>query len=189
MAGEKISAIGIKKIFYGAPLAVVATPYADGNADTGLSAKELKAFLANASTKQVENVHQGTWNYEKAEATVTQYKNQLTKKTYRQSVEGGDSTITFSIGKYDLEVKADFEGGGSNATKYSAPLDYKVENMTIAGLTEDDVYIVFPKASVIARGASTDEAIAIAVTATPLEPDIQIEPEVWMLKSAVDSAV
>ncbi len=187
MAGEKISAIGIKKIYYGAPLATVAIPYVDGRAETGLSAAELKAFLANASTKQVENVHQDTWNYEKAEATITQYKNQLTKKTYRQSVEGGDSTITFSIGKYDFEVKADFEGGGSNDKKYSAPIDYKVENMTIVGLTEDNVYIVFPKASVIARGASADNAIAIAVTATPLEPDIQIEPEVWVLKSAVDN--
>ncbi len=187
MAGPKISAIGIKRIFYGEPISTVATPYEDGDPETGLSAGELKSYLAAASTKEVENVHQDTWNFEKAEPTLTQYKNQLTKKTYRQSVEAGDSSITFSIGKYDMAVKADFEGGGATETKYSAPIEYPNKTLTIVALTEDDVYIVFTKAQVISRPTTTDDAIAIAVTATPMEPDIAIESEVWIHRSAVDA--
>lgn len=186
----KISAIGIKAISYGKPIASVAVPYDDANEDneTGLSPAELKAFLAAATTKKVQNVHQDTWNFEETEATVTQYKNQLTKKAYRQTVEPGDTSIKFSIGQFNFGVKKDFKGGVATANKYSAPSSYKEQNMTIVALTEDDVYIVFPKANVIANDVSTDGAIVLAITATPLEPDIQVESIAWISKSAVDSA-
>lgn len=184
----KISSIGIKGIFYGKPIDTVAVPYDADNDEneTGLSPKELKTFLASA--KRVQNVHQDTWNYEEGEASITQYKNQLTKRTYRQSVEPGDVSIKFVIGQYDFEVKKDFKGGVATENKYSAPSTYKEQNMTIVGLTEDDVYIVFPKAVVTANDLSTDNAIALAVTANPMEPDIQIETVAWVSKTAVDKA-
>lgn len=183
---SQISAIGIKGIFYGSVIDTVAVSYDETNQDneTGLSAAELKAFLATA--KKVTNVHQDTWNYEEGEATITQYKNQLTKKTYRQTVEPGDASIKFSIGQYDFDVKKDFKGGVATANKYSAPSTYKEQNMTIVGLTEDDVYIVFTKANVTANEISTDGAIALAVTATPMEPDVALESIAWISKSAVD---
>lgn len=183
------SAIGVKAIFYGPALTAVAVPYINGDPDTGLSPAELKTFLAAATTKQVKNVHEDNWNYEKTKASKTYYKNKLNKKAYRGSVDDpGESKITFSIGKYDFETKAAFEGGGASATKYSAPSQYEMKELTLVALTEDNVYIVYPKADIVAGGVTTDDAVAISVEATALDPDIAIESETWMYKSAVDSA-
>ncbi len=184
------SAIGVKAIYYGLKLSAVTTPYENGDPSTGLSAVELKTFLAAATTKQVKNVHEDNWNYEKTLASKTYYTNKLNKKAYRGSVDDpGESKITFSIGKYDFETKAAFEGGGANATKYSAPSEYALKEYTLVALTEDNVYIVYPKADIIAGGVTTDDAVAISVEATALDPDIAIESEAWIYKSAVDAAV
>lgn len=182
----KISAIGIKGLFYGKVIDAVAVAYDETNEDneTGLSPAELKAWLATA--KKVKNVHQDTWNYEEGEATITKYKNQLTKTAYRQSVEPGDASIKFSIGQYDFDVKKDFKGGVATENKHAAAKTYNPKDMTIAALTEDDVYIVFTKAGVTANDISTDGAIALAVTASPMEPDIEIESVAWISKASVD---
>jgi hypothetical protein len=186
----KISAIGIKQIFYGEVIREVAVKYDETNKDnaTGLSATELKAFLKKATTKQDKNVHQDTWSFEESEASRTPYKNQLSKKVYRQSTEPGDTTMKFSIGQYDFETRADFKGGVATTDKYSAPSTFTENYKTIVGLTEDNVYIVFTKAQIDANDASTDGAIAISVTATPMEPDIEIESIAWISKKAIDDA-
>lgn len=181
------SAIGVKAIFYGPKLANVATDY-NGTADTGLSPAELKAFLAANTTKQVKNIHEDNWNYERTKASKSYYKNKLNKKAYRGSVDDpGESKITFSVGKYDFETKAALEGGTASASKYSAASEYSPKELTLVALTEDNVYIVYPKADIVAGGVTTDDAVAIAVEATALEPDIAIESEAWMYKSAVDA--
>lgn len=187
--GKEISAIGIKKIYYGKVINAVEVPYDETNEDnaTGLSAKELKAWIATA--KQVKNVHQDTWNFEEGEPTKTTYKNQLTKKVYRSKTEPGDITVKFSIGKLDFEVKKDFKGGVATEDKYSAPSMYQDKYMTLAALTEDDVYVVLTKANVTANDVTTDDAIAMAVTATPEEPDIQVESVAWISKVSVDKVV
>lgn len=185
--GKEVSLIGIKAVFYGPKLATVTTPY-DGTIATGLSPAELKTFLAAETTKKVNNIHEDNWNYEKSLPSRTGYKNKLTGKVYRRSTDdAGESKITFSIGKYDLETKADFEGGVADSTKYSAASAYEPKDLTIVGLTEDDVYIVYPKADIVAGGTTTDDAVAISVEATALEPDIKIESEAWIYKSAVDA--
>lgn len=187
--GREISAIGIKKIYYGPVIDKVEVPYDETNVDnaTGLSPKELKAWMATA--KQVKNVHQDTWNFEEGEPTKTTYKNQLTKKVYRSKTEPGDVAIKFSIGKMDFEVKKDFKGGVATEDKYSVPSTYQDKYMTIVGLTEDDVYIILSKANVSANDVTTDDAIAMAVTATPEEPDIQIESIAWIRKESVDKVI
>ena len=183
-----ISAIGIKAIYYGVALSAVAKPFVDGDNTSGLSPAELKAFLAAATTKQITNVHGETWKYEKTKPTKTYYKNQLTGKNYRGSVtDTGASKISFSIGKYDFETKADIEGGTGGADKYSAASQYKEKSLTLVGLTEDGVYIVYPKADIIAGTVTTDNALAIEVEATAMEPDIAIESEAQIRKSAVDA--
>lgn len=186
---EQFSAIGIRKIYYGEKIKTVAVPYDENNEDneTGLSPKELKVWLETA--KQVKNVHQDTWNFEEGEPTKTSYRNQLTKKVYRSKTEPGDTAIKFTIGEMDNQVKKDFKGGVATENKYSAAATYKDRYMTIVGLTEDDVYIVFPKANVTANDVTTDDAIAMAVTATPEEPDIEIETIAWISKASVDKAV
>lgn len=185
--GKEVSLIGIKAVFYGPKLATVTKPY-DGTITTGLSPAELKTFLAAATTKQVKNIHGDNWNYEKSLPSRTGYKNKLTGKVYRRSTDdAGESKITFSIGKYDLETKADLEGGTASASKYSAASEYSPKELTLVALTEDNVYIVYPKADIVAGGVTTDDAVAIAVEATALEPDIAIESEAWIYKSAVDA--
>lgn len=183
------SQIGVKKIFYGPALSAVAVPYVDGDDATGLSPAELKAFLAAATTKQVENVHEDNWNYEKSLASKTWYKNKLSGRKYRGSTDDpGDSIITFTMGKYNFETKAEFEGGAASANKWSAAAVFANKVMTLVALTEDDVYIVYTKADIVAGGVTTDDAIGESVQATAMEPDIQIESEAWILKSAVDAA-
>ena len=186
----EISGIGVKKIYYGPALSTVATPYVDSDTTTGLSPAELKAFLADAETKQVQNVHEDNWNYEKALPSKTYYKNKLTGKNYRGSTDDpGSSVITFSIGKYDFETKAALEGGTAGTVKYSAPDQYMPLSLTLVALTEDGCYIVYPKADIVAGGVTTDDAVAISVQATALEPDAGFESEAWILKSAVDAVV
>ena len=183
-----ISAIGIKAIYYGPALSAVAKPFVDGDNTSGISPAELKAFLALVTTKQVTNVHGETWKYEKTKPTKTFYKNQLTGKNYRSYVsDAGTSKISFMIGKYDFETKAVFEGGTGGTSKYSAANQYKENALTMVALTEDGVYIVYPKADVIAGSTTTDNALAIDVEATAMEPDIAIESEAQVLKSAVDA--
>lgn len=169
-----ISAIGIKKLYY------ATSPSA------ALTAASLKALVAAAT--EITNVHGTTWSYEEAEASVTNYKNQLTGQTYRQDVEPGDSQISFTIGQYDYATKAALQGGTGNATSWTKETA-GIINKCIIGLTKDDVYIVFPKAAIIGRGTSTDNAIGIAVAATALETGVTgLYSEVWMDKSAVDAA-
>lgn len=185
----EISGIGIKAIYYGPKLSAVSTPFVDGDEATGLSASELKAFLSASTTKHVSNVHADQWNYEKTKPSKTYYKNKLTGKNYRSSTtDAGQSKITFSIGKYDFDTKAAMEGGASSTTKWSAASSYQAKELTIVALTEDGVYIVYPRADIIAGGVTTDDAVAIAVEATSLEPDIQIESEAWISKASVDAA-
>lgn len=182
------SQIGIKMIAYGPVLSDVAAPY-DGTPSTGLSPSELKAFLALGTTKKVKNVHEDNWNYEKTLPSKTYYKNKLDKKAYRGSVDDpGESKITFTMGKYSFEDKASFEGGVASANKWSASSEFENKEYTLVALTEDDVYIVFTKADIIAGGVTTDDAIGESVEATSLSPDIALESEAWILKSAVDSA-
>lgn len=183
------SGIGVKKIFYGPALSSVTTPFT-GVVTTGLSAAELKAFLALETTEEITNVHGDNWNYEKTKPSKTYYKNKLTGLNYRASTsDAGTSKITFSIGKYDFATKAAFEGGAANTDKYSAPKTYSDLRLTLVALTEDGVYIVYPKADIIAGGVTTDDAIAISVEATALEPDIALESEAHISKTSVDAVV
>lgn len=182
------SQIGVLEIHYGPMMTTVTAPY-DGTSATGLSPTELKAFLALPTTKKVKNVHEDNWNYEKALPSKTFYKNKLSGKNYRGSTDDpGDSVITFTMGKYSFEDKADFEGGVASANKWSAAAEFADKNLTIVALTTDGVYIVYPKADIVAGGVTTDDAIGESVQATALEPDIALESEAWILKSAVDAA-
>jgi len=182
------SGIGVKKLYYGPCLSAVTTAYT-GAAGTELSPAELKAFLAAGTTEEILNIHGDLWNYEKTKPTKTYYKNKLSGKNYRGSTtDTGMSKITFSVGKYDFATKAALEGGAADTTKYSASASVPDVKWTLVGLTEDGVYVVFPKADVVAGSVTTDDAIAISVEATALEPDIALEIEAWISKASVDAA-
>lgn len=184
------SLIGIKKLYYGQLLASVASAYVEGTAGTGLSAAELKAFLAAGTTKQITNIHGDLWNYEEPIPTITEYKNKLSGKTYRADKSKNPAKFVFSVGKSDFVTKAALQGGTANDTKWSAPSSVASIEKTMVALTEDDVYIVMPRASIVGGGKTTDNAVAIALEASAYEPSVTgLEDLVYITKAAVDAVV
>ena len=180
MAGTvQISAIDIKKLWYAETSAVTAD----------LTGTLLKTILASA--KEITNVHQDTWTIDESEPTQDSYRNQLTGNIYRfGSKQMGDVTFNFTIGRYDYVTKKDLLGGDViNTDKGWKRARGAVEiKKCLIALTEDDQYCVLPYANVVAREASTDGAVGLAVIGTAMEPETEtIMPEYWFDASEVAS--
>ena len=178
MAGTvQISAIDIKKLWYAETSAVTAD----------LTGTLLKTILASA--KEITNVHQDTWTIDESEPTQDSYRNQLTGNIYRfGSKQMGDVTFNFTIGRYDYVTKKDLLGGDiinvdKGWKRARGAVDIK---KCLIALTEDDQYCVLPYANVVAREASTDGAVGLAVVGTAMEPETEtIMPEYWFDASEV----
>ena len=175
--GKTITAVNIKKLWYG---------------DTSkINAKLTGVLLFNLlkTATEVKNVHGETWTLEEAEANKTNYKNQLTGKVYRSDKEMGEVKMNFTLGEYDYATKADLLGGVADDTHWErASGKVRVEKFLV-GLTEDDQYIVIPRADITAREASTDKAIGLPVVGAEIEPTIDaVAPEYWFDASVVKSA-
>ncbi|MEG2151558.1 MAG: hypothetical protein RRY36_10110 [Bacteroidaceae bacterium] len=175
-----ISAVGIKKLLYAEPSAIT----------VDLTGILLKPIITAAT--EVANVHGETWQIEESEASKTAYKNQLTGKTYRESIEMGDVKMNFTIGAYDYKTKADLMGGAVIQDAAKKDVGWKRAegkinvNKALFALTEDDIWVVFPKASITAREANTDKAIGLAVTGSQLESGITgVSSEYWINASEV----
>ena len=180
MAGTvQISAIDIKKLWYAETSAVTAD----------LTGTLLKTILGSA--KEITNVHQDTWTIDESEPTQDSYRNQLTGNIYRfGSKQMGDVTFNFTIGRYDYVTKKDLLGGDvinvdKGWKRARGAVDIK---KCLIALTEDDQYCVLPYANVVAREASTDGSVGIAVVGTAMEPETEtIMPEYWFDASEVAS--
>lgn len=164
MAARTITAVKIKQLYYAEPLSAAPTK-------AGISA-------ALSAATAITNVHQDTFQYEEAEPTINKYKNQLTGQVYRSDVIEGDVSIAFSIGQYDFAMKKALQGGNATDDSWSRGKSTPVYKAFYA-VTEDDVCIVFPKARIIARGASTDNAVALALSAVPEESVANVASEYW----------
>jgi hypothetical protein len=169
---KKITAVNIKKLLYGETSGISAD----------LTGQALYTLLQGDTLKEVKNIHGDTWTLEEAEASRTNYKNQLTGQTYRSEKEMGDVTVNFTIGEYDYPTKKDLMGGDVINTDKGwkrARGKVNIEKLIVA-LTEDDQYCVIPRADIGAREATTDKAIGLPVSAVELEPkDSAIAPEYW----------
>lgn len=167
MAGRKVSAIKIKDLRYAEVLAAAPTL---SDVATGFK----------AATK-IENSHQQTFTYEEDEPSITQYKNDLTGKTYRSDVEAGDKRINFVIGQYDFDTKQALQGGksGDAGKSYESENSAELRYKAFYALTQDNVLIVFPKANIIGRNSSTDNAIGLSVSAIPEEVSGVTKDEYW----------
>ena len=178
MAGTvQISAIDIKKLWYAETSAVTAD----------LTGTLLKTILGSA--KEITNVHQDTWTIDESEPTQDSYRNQLTGNIYRfGSKQMGEVTFNFTIGRYDYVTKKDLLGGDvinvdKGWKRARGAVDIK---KCLIALTEDDQYCVLPYANVVAREASTDGAVGLAVVGTAMEPETEtIMPEYWFDASEV----
>lgn len=178
-ATVQISAIDIKKLWYAETSAVTAD----------LTGTLLSTILEGA--KEITNVHQDTWTIDESEPTQDSYRNQLTGNIYRfGSKQMGDVTFNFTIGRYDYVTKKDLLGGDViNTDKGWKRARGAVEiKKCLIALTEDDQYCVLPYANVVAREASTDGAVGLAVIGTAMEPETEtIMPEYWFDASEVTS--
>lgn len=175
MAGVKVTAVNIKRLWYGDPSEITAD----------LTGPALFALLKTA--KEVTNVHQDTWSIEEGEHSQDTYKNQLTGATYRMGAKQmGDVTFNYTIGQYDYATKADFVGGEGTDTSWKRARGISVVEKFLVALTEDNQYAVLPKANIVAREAQTDNAVGLACVATMLEPDApEVAPEYWFDASVV----
>ena len=174
-----ITAVEIDELYYAEPIATVA------DKSKGLTGAEVAAILKNAATKKVQNVHGDTFQYEESEANTTKYKNALTGEYYRETTEPGEVKINFTIGEYDYETKADLQGGKATDKSWERE-KYKPIYKCVIGKTKDGVYVVFPKASINGRGANTDKAIGLAVSASPLTTGVEgLASEKWFDESEV----
>lgn len=176
-ATVQISAIDIKKLWYAETSAVTAD----------LTGTLLKTILGSA--KEITNVHQDTWTIDESEPTQDSYRNQLTGNIYRFGAKQmGEVTFNFTIGRYDYVTKKDLLGGDViNVDKGWKRARGAVEiKKCLIALTEDDQYCVLPYANVVAREASTDGAVGLAVIGTAMEPETEtIMPEYWFDASEV----
>ncbi len=172
--GKTITAVNIKKLWYGDTSEITEK----------VTGQTLFAMLEQLT--EVKNVHQDTWTLEEAEASKTNYKNQLTGKTYRSDKEMGDIAMNFTLGEYDYQTKADLLGGTATETSWERAAGKVNIEKCLVGLTEDDQYIVIPRADIAAREATTDKAVGLPVVGTELEPTVDgVAPEYWFDASVV----
>lgn len=180
-----MNTVGIKRLLY-----------ADTSKVTGdLTPAMLKSIIDDPETKEVTNVHQDTWSIAESEASVTRYNNQLTKKPYRQSTELGEVSMNFTIGEYDFETKKELMGGqtifkdGKEVIGWKRSREYEEINKCLMALSEDSVWIVFPKGAVVTHEAETDGAVGLAVVGTAMDPEnTAISSEYWYSDKEVQSS-
>lgn len=180
MAGVKISAVDIKRLWYGDVTLIT----------EDLTGAKLAQLIADGSLVEILNIHQDTWNIEETESSQDSYKNQLSGSTYRMSGKTmGDVTFNWTIGQYDYATKAAFLGGEATETSWKRKRGIVDLKKMLVALTEDDQYCVLPEASIKAREAQTDGAVGVAVTGTMLEPaNDKVSPEYWFDSSEVTAA-
>ena len=149
----------------------------------------LHTLISGGDVTEITNVHQDTWTIDETEPTQDSYRNQLTGNIYRFGAKQmGEVTFNFTIGRYDYPTKAALLGGEAISTdkgwkRARGVVDIK---KCLIALTEDDQYCVLPYANVVAREASTDGAVGLAVVGTAMEPDNEaIMPEYWFDASEV----
>lgn len=179
-----MNTVGIKRLLYADTLKVTGD----------LTPAMLKSIIDDSDTKEVTNVHQDTWSIAESEASVTRYKNQLTKKPYRQSAELGEVSMNFTIGEYDFETKKELMGGktitqNGEVIGWKRSREYEEINKCLMALSEDSVWIVFPKGAVVTLEAETDGAVGLAVVGTAMEPEnTAISSEYWYSDKEVQSS-
>lgn len=161
--------------------------YADAMESGTLNGAAVKAILDDEGTKEITNVHDTTWVYEEAEPSNTDYVNQLNGKVYYRDSTPGAVQVTFSVGQYEYQTKADLQGGTATATSWVRPETTELINKTLIAVTKDDTYIVFPKAAVVARGGMVeDKVLGLMLSAVAMDTGVTgLASEGWFDKSEI----
>ena len=175
--------IGIKKLWYGDEIT---------DASTIDTSAEIEALIAaqNSTFKEVTNVHEDTWGYEESDPEVTEYNNELTGQPYYiDNVKQGQPTISFTLGEYEYQQKADLQGGAvindgnSNPIGWSRATSLETIYKSIIALSKTGVYIVFPKAQITAKGDTQEKNIGLGIQAKAVESTYTgVAMEYWVKK-------
>lgn len=174
--------IGIKNIWYGAPLTEAPT------------IASLTALIGSSGTfKRVTNSHDGTWSYEQDDPETTDYKNELTGLTYfTDKTSDGNHIINFTMGVYDFSQKAELQGGleVKAAEKGSNNLDFNgwrsssandLVNKCIIAETKTGHLIIFTNAIIIAKVDTQEKNLGLGVKATAQENETSgVAAEYWV---------
>ena len=153
--------IGIKKIWYGEPIA------------EALTAEKLKTWLGTA--KEVTNSHQDTWSYTQDDPSVTDYINELSGKPYyRDMLNAGNKTITFTLGVYSFEDRVALIGGEviEEGAGWAAPRNPELVYKAVVGQTKTGNYIVFTNAGIVAKTNTVEKNLGLGVTAVAMDNEV-----------------
>lgn len=163
--------------------------YGDVLTSGTLTAAAVKALLAASTTKPIPNVHGDTWAYEEAEASTTDYINQLNGKVYYRDSVSGAVSMTFSIGQYDYQTKADLQGGTATEKSWTRPETSSLIYKSLVAKTKDGTYIVFPRAAIAARGGMVEKAIGVLLSGVAMDTGVEgLASEGWFDASEVEAA-
>ena len=173
--------IGIKKIWYGNVLESAPTYSGMATLVAGMT--------------EVTNVHQDTWGYEESDPETTEYINELSGQNYFVDMtKQGIPTISFTLGEYQFQQKADLQGGSvinetissvSTPVGWSKPTEMNVIYKCIVALSKTDTYIIFPKAQITGKGDVQEKNIGLGVQAMCCETgNSNIKPEYWLKKNS-----
>lgn len=169
--------IGIKKLWYGDVLLSAAN----------LTQAGIETLVAGMTP--VENVHQDTWGYEETDPEISEYVNELTGQNYYvDETKQGIPTISFTLGEYQYQQKADLQGGAvimesTTPVGWSRPTELNVIYKCIVALSKTGVYIIFPKAQITGKGDVQEKNIGLGVQAKAVETGVQnLAAEYWLKK-------
>ena len=123
-----------------------------------------------SSWTEVDIIHEYTFEYTPREVTADPYNNELSGDPYyHDQTKSGELAISFSIGKYDLQKKATFQGGtytaasaGGVPAKWVPATTKTPIYKAFKATTEDGVTVTFPKALVIANVKPNKKALGLA---------------------------
>lgn len=172
--------IGIKRLFTGTPV--------QQSLKVGDVGAFLKAWLAAKDTKEIKNVHGDTWTYSQDDPIATDYTNELTGKVYYHDVTTeGVKTIAFTLGSYDMDMKADLQGGEAAESAWASATESTNIIKGVCALTKDGTYIFFPYARIIGKTTMAEKNHGLGVSAVALDPETEGESdEYWVNQDAVD---
>ena len=149
--------IGLKKIWYGAPLTTAPA-----------SLNDVEALVEDMTP--VENVHEGTWSYTQDDPSVTDYINMITGQPYYRDVaNGGNKTIAFTMGQYEFDDLVALQGGEKVGTDGWAAGAPALVYQAVIAQTKTGNYIVFTNAGIIAKTNAAEQNLGLGVTAVAMD--------------------
>ena len=154
--------IGLKNVWYGAPLKTAPTKLAD-----------VAALVAEGGGfTKVTNVHEGTWSYTQDDPSVTDYINTLTGQPYyRDITNAGNKTIAFTMGQYEFTDLIELQGGTAVGTDGWAAGQAALVYRAVIAETKTGNYIVFSNAGIIAKTNAAELNLGLGVTAVAMDSE------------------